>query len=547
MKPTLIFSCLFFFFLTACSEKKESTAAEQRIYLTPEVMCGTVQFTDGCGLKTDTLIRFGIALVHHMTYEDAAYTFDKVIKEDPDCFWGHWGKAMTYIHPLWPDVPTPEEMESGYVLSQRALRLAKKDKEKLYGATIAAFYEKGPKTKAERLVDFEKAWASAHEQLPDDPEAELFHGLFLLSTVSPADKSFTVQKEVGAMAERILQKYPDHPGAFHYGIHAYDVPPLAPKALELARNYGKIAPEIPHALHMPSHIFTRLGLWQESINWNTRSVKAALKLPIEGKISPHAFHAMDYMVYAYLQFGEDAKAEEVMKGMDTLTGPLYVNAATSYALAAIPSRIPLEKHHWAEAAKIEKPDTVQFPWKKFPQYEALIYFARGIGGARSGNLDIATEAVVRLETLQTLLGESPQTKYWHDQIEIQKRAVKSWLIYAKGDKENGLMMMNYAADLEEATQKNPVSPGELLPARELLGDMLMEMNQPAEALAAYEKSLESRPNRFNTLYGAGKAAEKSGDTAKAKEYYSKLVALKGEEPSKRDEFAYAEKVVTGKK
>lgn len=538
------------FFLTAmtlmlmisCAEKKVIvTAEEQSIYLTPEIMCGTVEFTDGCGPSTDTLIRFGIALLHHMTYDDAAYTFDKVIEKDPDCFWGHWGKAMTYIHPMWPDMPSEEQMESGYILSQRALSLAKKPNEKLYGAAVAAYYAKSDKKKGERLVDFQKAWGEAHAQLPDDPEAELFNGLMRLAVVPPSDKSFTIQKEVGATAENLLIKYPNHPGAYHYAIHAYDVPPLASKALVVARDYGKIAPEIPHALHMPSHIFTRLGLWQESIDWNSRSAVAAQRLPVNGQVNAQLFHALDYMAYAYLQYGQDEKVARILARIDSLRDkPFFASPVTAYAIAAIPSRIPMENHQWADAAKIPVPDTSKVKWQKYPQYEALVHFARGIGGARSGNMEVANDAATRLETIYTNFGEAPENKYWREQVNIQRIAVNAWIAYAKGEKEKALALMNESADLEEATQKNPVSPGELLPARELLGDMLFEMKKHAEAIAAYQKSLESRPNRFNSLFGAGKAAEAAGDNAKAKEFYSQLVALKGDTPSKRERAEYAQ-------
>lgn len=530
--------------LMACADQKVTTAAEeQSIYLTPEVMCGTVEFTDGCGAQTDTLIRFGLALIHHMTYDDAAYTFDQVIEADPDCFWGYWGKAMTYIHPLWPDVPSAEEMESGYVLSQKALTLASKPNEKLYGAALAAYYEKSDKTKPQRLADFQAGWTAAHEQLPDDPEAELFYNLSRLATVSPGDKTFAVQKEVGASTEALLKKYPNHPGAFHYTIHAYDVPPLAQNALDAARNYGKIAPEIPHALHMPSHIFTRRGLWQESVDWNSRSAKAAIRLPAAGKVSSHAFHALDYMTYAYLQMGNDGKAREVLSGLDTLEGPYQDNPASAYALAAMPARLPLETHQWADAANVPEPDTTMLQWKKYRQYEALRYFARGIGGARSGNLDVAKAAASRLEEIYAGFGDAPDKKYWKDQVNIQRIAVNAWVAYAEGDKDKAIQLMKESAALEEATQKNPVSPGELIPAQELLGDMYMELGQTEMALAAYEKSLASRPNRFNSLYGAAMAAEKSNNNETAKTYYSQLMAVVGDNPSNRDRLAHAREVV----
>lgn len=544
MKSTIFFIAISAGLLFSACSRKTSAPEVQNVYLTPEVMCGTVQFTDGCSPKTDTLIRFGLALIHHMTYEDAGYTFDQVLKQDPDCFWGHWGKAMAYIHPLWPDIPTDQQMESGYVHTQKALTLAKNTKEKLYGEALASYYEKGTKTKPERMAIFQQGLAKATGQLPDDPEIALFNGLFRLGIVSPADKSFTVQKEVGEMAEKYLSKYPDHPGAYHYAIHAYDVPPLASRALAVARSYGTIAPEIPHALHMPSHIFTRLGSWQESIEWNARSAKAAAGLPYHGEVSPHMFHALDYEVYAHLQLGEDKKAREIEAALDTLTGPLHVNGASAYALAAIPARIPLEDHHWEEAAAIPLPDTSYFPWKKFPQWEALTHYARGLGAARSGKIEIAQSSVAQMMDLQKALGDSPVTKYWYDQMEAQITVIKSWMAFDSGNKEEGLALLHQAADLEDSTVKNPVSPGELLPARELLGDMLMELKKPGEALMAYEKSLEGRPNRFNSLYGAGVAAEALGDMKKAREYFLRVLDLKGSSSSTRERLEHARKVAS---
>ena len=539
MKYLSYFLLIPLFIIASCNPKQEIETT-QSAFLTPEIMCGTVEFTDGCGPLTDTLVRFGIALLHHMTYEDAAFTFDQVMKKDPDCFWGYWGKAMTFIHPLWPDVPSEQEMETGYVLSQKALALAKKDKEKVYGATVAAYYAKSSKAKVERLGDMQLAWQAAHDQFPGDPEAELFNGLFRLSTASPTDKTYTVQREVGEMAERLMEKYPDHPGAFHYAIHAYDVPPLADRAIAVARKYGKIAPDIPHALHMPSHIFTRVGSWQESIDWNARSVKAAER---SGYGDHHLYHSSDYMVYALLQYGEDEQARSIWQHVNKTPDPAHVTPAVAYAMAAMPGRLELENHQWDAAAKIADPDTAHFPWKKFPQYEALIYTAQGLGAARSGKVTDANAAIEQINKLETKLGDTPQTKYWHDQLEIAKGIVTAWTSLASGKKEEALHQMITAAELEDATTKNPVSPGSLLPARELLGDLYMQLNKPAEALAAYEKSLENNPNRYNTYYGAALAAEQMKDMKKAKVYYEKLIALKGENPSKRESLEHAKKVI----
>ncbi|HUR29831.1 MAG TPA: hypothetical protein VMZ69_00295, partial [Saprospiraceae bacterium] len=326
-------------------------------------------------------------------------------------------------------------------------------------------------------------------------------------------------------------------------IHANDAPPLADKALVAARGYGKIAPEIPHALHMPSHIFTRLGLWKESIEWNTRAAKAAEKSMVNGKYSHHSFHSLDYMTYAYLQLGNDEKVHELLNYFDTISLKSAISPQTAYAFAAIPSRLPLENHDWAAAAAVPIPDTSAFPWKNFRQYEALRYFARGIGGARSNKMAVANEAAATLENIYTQFGDAPENKYWKDQVNIQRIAVNAWIAFASGDKAKALSLMKESADLEEATQKNPVSPGELLPARELLGDMFMEMKKPAEALAEYQKSLVSRPNRFNSLYGAGLAAEEMKDLETAKNYYSQLIAMQGETPSKRDRALHAQEML----
>jgi tetratricopeptide (TPR) repeat protein len=531
--------------LLSCSDKRSSEEA-QSIYLTPDVICGTVQFSDGCSPQLDSLISFGIALIHHMTYDDAEYTFGKVIEMDKDCFWGHWGKAMTYIHPLWPDVPSEERMEMGWVLSQTALGVAKTEKEKLYGTALASYYNNWRNsTEPERLAAYKKAWLQAHQQLPGDLEAQLFHVLTMLATVSPNDKSYDVQREAGAIAEKALEIIPDHPGGFHYAIHAYDFPPLASDALRVARGYSEIAPEIPHALHMPTHIFTRLGKWDESIELNLRSAAAAWILPLNGQISTHYFHALDYLVYAYLQQSSYEKVEVIAATLDTLSGPFQVHPATSYALAAIKGRLALEYQQWTDAANLSLEFQSKVPWDKNPQYEALVYFAKGVGGARSGDLEISQLAYDRLQELQDKLGDLKSNKYWVDKIEIQKTAVKAWKIFAQGNREDGLETMTIAAELEDATEKNPVTPGELLPVREMLGDMLLDMDQPDDALLQYELALENSPNRFNSLYGAGRSAELIGDINKATIYFTSLLENSGSADLSRERLAHASNVVNG--
>lgn len=537
----LIFSVIFLLLFTiSCSDQKVSNT--QKTYLTPDIMCGTVQFSDGCSPKLDTLIAFGIALIHHMTYDDAEYTFNKVIELDKDCFWGYWGKAMTLIHPLWPDIPDEKTLNDGFALCQNALKLAETEKEKLYGAAVASFFEDGVnKTEPERLEAFRIGWKTASEQLPDDIEAKMFSVLSMLATVNPTDKSYKEQIEAGAICEEVMKIIPDHPAAFHYAIHAYDYPPLALNAIRVAREYYMLAPEVPHALHMPTHIFTRLGYWQESIDLNLRSAAAAWKMPVNGQISNHYFHALDYAVYAYLQLSQFEKAKEISDILDTLHGSFQPLPQIAYSLAAIPGRMALEYQNWTEAAHISL-SHLNFPWEKFPQYEALIYYARGIGAGRIKNLEITKQSIQKLEELQKTFTDVESNRYWINQIEIQKKVVKAWELYTQNEMEKSLEMMIVAADLEDATEKNPVTPGTLLPAREMLGDLYMELNRPKDALIQYELSLKKNPNRFNSLFGAGRSAELIGDKKKTEYYYNQLLKLNNS--STRQQIVHAKSLAT---
>jgi tetratricopeptide (TPR) repeat protein len=375
--------------------------------------------------------------------------------------------------------------------------------------------------------------------LPDDIEARLFHVLTRIATISPDDKSLTEQREAGAIAEKVLEEIPDHPGGYHYAIHSYDYPPLAFDALRVARGYSEIAPEIPHALHMPSHIFTRLGKWDESIEMNLRSAAAALKFPIDGKISGQYFHALDYLVYAYLQNSRYEEAQNIAAELDMLETAFQLSPATAYMLGAIKGRIALEYQSWTDASNLSTEYQAKFTWEKFPQYEALVYFAKGIGGGRSGSPEITKLSFEKLEILQNALGDSRANQYWKAQIEIQKTVVKAWQMYVEKDMEKAIGMMFLAAELEDATEKSPITPGALLPVREMLGDLLVELNNPEEALLQYELALEKNPNRFNSLYGAGISAELIGDIDKARNYFTTLIELNGDSDLTRARFVYA--------
>lgn len=485
---------------------------------------GTVRLATSCDGAAARHLERGLALLHHMTYEGARAEFARATGADAECALGYWGQAMTYIHPLWSDPPSGENFQLGAALVEEARRRGEKTaREESYIEAVAAYYAPGKQTtERPNLTGFEDGWRRAHERNPDDPEAALFFALAHLGTADPSDKSYAHQTRSGEIAEGVLEDIPDHPGAHHYAIHAYDYPPLADRALEIARSYGRIAPAVPHALHMPTHIFTRLGLWEESIDFNRRSAAAALEHPAGDRVSLHYLHALDYLAYAHLQRGEDGDAQEVLSRLDALEGPFQIEIATPYTFAAVPARLALERQRWSEAARLDvEPDV--YPWERFPAMEAITWYARGLGAARAGDAGLAREAVDRLAVLHARAAET--SAYWAQQVEIQRLAVDAWRALAEGEPERALATMREAADQEASTEKHPVTPGEVLPAGELLGDMLLELERFDEARDTYETTLERSPRRLNALYGAGRAAELAGDLDAAGEHYRKLVEL----------------------
>lgn len=500
---------------------------------------GAVQFPVSCNDAARTFIDQGLALLHHMTYEDAEGVFAAASQAQPDCAMSYWGQAMTYIHPLWSDPPSEARFERGRALVNEAKQRGEKTvRESAYIAAVEAYYAAGRTGPESRnLMAWDREWDNVHQQFPDDPEAALFFALSQIATADPGDKTFARQAQAGKLAEEILAKFPDHPGAHHYVIHAYDYPPLAERALAVAREYGDVAPEVAHALHMPSHIFTRLGLWPESIAWNTRSAAAALAHAEPGITSNHYLHALDYLAYAELQRAEDRQAELVLERITPLKGPFNPQIASPYAMAAVPARLALERQRWAAAAKLEPRMPASYPWDTAPAMEAITQFARALGAARSGNPDVARESLAKLDSLRDQAAKS--SAYWAKQVEIQRLSALAWLTFTTSDRGVGLGTMQMAADLEASTEKHPVTPGEVLPARELLGDMLLEMGHHKEAQAAYEATLARSPNRFNSLYGAGRAAELQGDKTQATLFYKALVEQTAGSDSSRERLQHA--------
>jgi tetratricopeptide (TPR) repeat protein len=542
--PLIVTLCVL---ATACGT--DGDRAEQASPLAVEVLdaegasLGSVAFPVSCNEDASSHMRLGLALLHNMTYSEAAGAFQAASAADPDCALAYWGVAMTYVHPLWPDVPSGEDFERGWTLLQQARELGPRTpREEAYVSALEAYYRDGQsRDESVRLASYAAAWQQVSADYPDDPEAALFHSLSLRATAPGSDPTFKTEIAAAQIAERILEQIPDHPGAHHYIIHSYDVPSLAERALPVARSYGRVAPDNSHALHMTSHIFTRLGLWEESIEFNARAAAAALRHPINGATSPHYLHAMDYLAYAHLQRTEDGEAQRVFDQLKALTGPVVGHAASAYAFAAVPARIALEQQRWSEAAKLSSRWPATISWDRFPHLEAIPEFARALGAAHTGDMETAKRSVARLGVLQSHAAAMPSAYDWGIQVEIQEIAARAWIAYAEGRTDEGLTLMRKAADLESTTQKNPVTPGEVLPAGELLGDMLLDQRRYDEARAAYDTALERSPNRFNSLYGAGRAAELGGNADAAGDYFRQLVALTPESGGKRPRTGHAVK------
>jgi tetratricopeptide (TPR) repeat protein len=493
---------------------------------------GKVDFAISCNEEAQRTFTQGIALLHHMMYDQAEAKFVNAAEADPGCAMAQWGIAMTVIHPLWGERPTDDAFEKGEQAILKAQNLnTGTERETAYLEAVEGFYKDWKNTSySDQLLAFEEGYRSLYESFPEDTDAAAFYALGHLATAPKADKTYAHQKKAGALLEELHTRAPEHPGLFHYIIHAYDNPELADRALEVARSYDKVAPEVPHALHMPSHIFVREGIWPDVINWNQRSAKAALEQPVGNLTSMHYPHAMDYLMYAYLQRGEDQKAKEVLELLNEVNN-FQPGLASAYAIAAVQARYPLERAEWDEGAAIS-PDIDTFTIEQYPAAQSILYYGRGLSAARSGDLENARETIEMLDDIHTKLTEINE-QYWAVLTDAQRSSIAAWTAFATDDKERALTLMKEAADTEDSVDKHPVTPGHVLPARELLGEMLLLLDKPQEALQAYEMSLEISANRFNSLYGAGKAAEKAGDIEKAKTYYSKLVEISAKEQVER--------------
>lgn len=493
---------------------------------------GSIAFETSCEGEGD--VRLGLALLHHMTYAEAARVFERLSTSEPECAVAPWGIAMSYLHPLWPDVPTPEQIDRGLALIEEARALGTASpREAAYIDALDAYYVGGnDRTEAQRLATYKEAWDRVAQTYPEDPEAALFSALSTIAVTAGFPDRLDERVEAGLIAERVLEVIPDHPGAHHYVIHAYDIPSAAERALPVARNYGRVAPANSHALHMTSHIFTQRGLWEESVDFNQRAADVAWGEPIAGQLSGHHLHAIDYLAYAHLQRGADDEVEAIVEHLRSLDGPVVNHTMSAYAFAAVPARFALERHAWPETASLQPrvPETI--PWDSYPFLEAIPVFASALGAALTGDLDTARADVERLVRLEEASGEIAGAYDWATQVRVQHMGVSAWIAYVEGRSDEGIALMTEAADLEATTEKNPVTPGEVLPAGELLGDMLLDAGRPAEAFDAYTAAMQRTPNRFNSLYGAARAAEGAGMTEEATDYYRRLLTVAGASTSR---------------
>jgi len=471
---------------------------------------GAANFNITGDSNTQHEFNLAVELLHSFEYDESEKAFAKIIDESPGCAMAYWGVAMCNFHALW-NPPTETELEKGAKAIAIAKSInAKTKRESEYINAIGLYFSNWNNTDHyNRCLQFEQAMQQLHTDYPGDIEAAIFYALALDAAADPKDKTYIKQKKAGNILNALYAKYPNHPGIIHYIIHTYDYPGLAQLALPAARRYAAVAPSSAHALHMPSHIFTRLGLWDECIQSNLQSVAAAQCYASSAGIKGHwdeELHGLDYLVYAYLQKNEDSLAEEQVKYVNSINEVYPVNFKVAYAFAAVPSRFVLENKNWKAAAALQLHSN--FPWDKFPWQEAIVHYARLLGCAHTHNMNAAQSELNRLITLHAVL-EQQKDVYKANQVAIQMKAGEAWIYFESGKKEQALELMKTAADMEDSTEKHPVTSGEVLPARELLADMYLELQQNENALQAYEAVLQRSPNRYNSLHGAAVAAKKN--------------------------------------
>jgi tetratricopeptide (TPR) repeat protein len=497
---------------------------------------GTVNFETSCKAETRADFNRAVALLHSFEFRPASETFTKVLAADPSWAIAHRGLAMCQWGNPFGGIKAGPLLERGRDAAAKGLATGSPTpRERAYIAAVSELYKDAETVPhRNRTLAYAKAMEAVQRDHPKDVEAKIFHALAVNQTALTTDKTFSAQLQAAQILEPLWKQYPDHPGLPHYIIHAYDHPPLAPKALDAARKYSTIAPSAPHALHMPSHTFTRVGYWKDSVETNIKSEQTALKQSVIGE----ALHAMDYQAYAYLQMAQDQKAKAVLDRLAPTVAKLDLNAmggaaapvAGLYARNAIAARWALERGMWAEAAALPVQSS------SFPQVDAITHYARAIGAARAGKPADAKPDVEKLAALRDALAKDP---YWTEQVDIQRQNATAWIAFAEGRKDEAISLMRKAADAEDATDKSAISPGPIAPARELLGEMLLEAGNAKDALVAFEATMKKEPNRFRGAYGAARAAEAMGNKTAAAKFYRQVLEIAKDSDNQRPELKRA--------
>src|SRR5436309_3128186 len=502
---------------------------------------GKVSFPVSCASSVQSEFSRGVALLHSFFYEEARRVFTSVAERDPKCAMAQWGIAMTWWHPIWTP-PTPNEMSAGKAAIEKAMAMkGVTDRERGFITALNVYYNTpdssaaapvgqschGPVGPRDRVVAYEKAMRELRDKYPDDFEVQTFYAFAVLATgyATPNDTSLTKQLEAAGILEKLWKQNANHPGVVHYLIHSYDYPQSAQRGLTAAQTYDSIAPWVPHALHMPSHIFTRLGMWDESIAANRASAEASrayAAMRHRNATEAEELHALDYLAYSYLQEAQNTEAKKIVDIAAKVkkTNP-ELEFSAAYALAAIPTRYAFERNDWSAAANLSIPNVPH--WSSFPFMEALIQYGHALGRAHTGDVDGARKAIARMQELRDAT-KDPKFDYFKSHLDLQMQAASAWVAAAESKKNEAIEMLRRAADAEDILGKHPVSPGAFVPIREQLGTLLLEVGQAKQAQREFEAALKIYPGRFRGLYGAALAAEQAGDKQNASRYYTKLAA-----------------------
>ena len=512
--------------LAACSGPAQGQEARHQ-----ETVLGTVNFNASCSAQE---FNHAMAFLHHMQYEESRAAFERIVQADPECGMAHWGIAMTLFQPLWPTRPGPEALRRGWEEVRRAQELGTgSDREANLVSAAEAFF-RDPETADwwTRIRSWSEAMDRAYRESPEDMETASLYALSQLAAGQVAPNRLAYHSRAAEVLLSLYEREPTHPGAIHYTIHANDVDTRATKSLEVVRSYAEIAPAVPHALHMPTHIFVRLGEWPDVIDWNRKAADAALRFPAPDGISNHYAHALDYLVYAYLQRGEDEQALAVIEEIAAKDEPFQGTFTSAFHLAAMPARYAVERRAWSEALALTPRTPTSVKWERFWWAESISWFARGLGAAHTGDVSEAERSDRRMGELRNAAragGEEGFANY----IEIDRLLLAAWRAHVAGESQLALDLVGSAVQLESRTQKHPVTPGALWPSQEALGDLLLDLGRAEEALSAYARSLATWPARFNSILGAARAARAANLEDQAQHHYRQLLEVSSRRDSRR--------------